>query len=84
MLVKMQMASICGTDLHYVYYGWPRNEYPMAPGEPGHEGVGVVEDPGPHEPARGRARPDGAEHMGGAQLRCLPGGFAAFHRRTPG
>ena len=46
-LVKMQMASICGTDLHYVYYGWPRNEYPMAPGEPGHEGVGVVEDPGP-------------------------------------
>ena len=46
-LVKMQMASICGTDLHYGYYGWPRNEYPMAPGEPGHEGVGIVEDPGP-------------------------------------
>lgn len=46
-LVKMQMASICGTDLHYAYYGWPRNEYPMAPGEPGHEGVGTVVDPGP-------------------------------------
>lgn len=46
-LVKMQMASICGTDLHYVYHGWPRNEYPMAPGEPGHEGVGTVVDPGP-------------------------------------
>ena len=46
-LVKMQMASICGTDLHYAYHGWPRNEYPMAPGEPGHEGVGTVVDPGP-------------------------------------
>ena len=53
-LVKMQMASICGTDLHYVYHGWPRNEYPMAPGEPGHEGVGVVVDPGP------TALPEGA------------------------
>ena len=48
-LVRMRMASICGTDLHYVYHGWPRNEYPMAPGEPGHEGVGVVVDPGPTE-----------------------------------
>ncbi len=45
-LVRMRMASICGTDLHYVYRGWPRNEYPMSPGEPGHEGVGVVVDPG--------------------------------------
>ena len=25
-LVRMRMASICGTDLHYVYHGWPRNE----------------------------------------------------------
>lgn len=52
-LVKMQMASICGTDLHYVYHGWPRNEYPMAPGEPGHEGVGTVVDPGPTQLAEG-------------------------------
>lgn len=52
-LVRMRMASICGTDLHYVYYGWPRNEYPMAPGEPGHEGVGVVVDPGPTDLAEG-------------------------------
>jgi L-iditol 2-dehydrogenase len=42
----MLMASICGTDLHYVYHGWPRNNWPLAPGEPGHEGVGVVVDGG--------------------------------------
>ncbi len=46
-LVKMEMASICGTDLHYVFHGWPRNNYPMNPGEPGHEGIGRVLDPGP-------------------------------------
>ena len=45
-LVKMHMASICGTDLHYVYDGWPRNNYPMEPGEPGHEGIGTIVDPG--------------------------------------
>ena len=45
-LVRMHMASICGTDLHYVYHGWPRNTYPMEPGEPGHEGVGTIVDPG--------------------------------------
>lgn len=45
-LVRMRMASICGTDLHYVYHGWPRNAYPMEPGEPGHEGVGVIVEPG--------------------------------------
>ena len=45
-LVRMHMASICGTDLHYVYHGWPRNRYPMEPGEPGHEGVGTIVDPG--------------------------------------
>ena len=52
-LVKMKMASICGTDLHYVYHGWPRRGYPMAPGEPGHEGVGVVLDPGPTDLSEG-------------------------------
>jgi L-iditol 2-dehydrogenase len=45
-LVRMNMASICGTDLHYVFAGWPRDNWPLAPGEPGHEGIGVVVDPG--------------------------------------
>jgi len=41
-LVRMLMSSICGTDLHYVFHGWPRNNWPLPPGSPGHEGVGVV------------------------------------------
>lgn len=45
-LVRMDMASICGTDLHYVFHGWPKNDYPMQPGEPGHEGIGRVVDGG--------------------------------------
>ena len=45
-LVRMTMASICGTDLHCVYSGWPKDERPLAPGEPGHEGVGAVVDAG--------------------------------------
>ena len=45
-LVRMSMASICGTDLHYVFAGWPRDNWPLEPGEPGHEGIGVIVDPG--------------------------------------
>lgn len=45
-LVRMVMASICGTDLHYVYHGWPRGNFPLEPGEPGHEGIGTVVDGG--------------------------------------
>jgi L-iditol 2-dehydrogenase len=45
-LVRMLMSSICGTDLHYVYHGWPRDNWPLPPGSPGHEGVGVVIDDG--------------------------------------
>ena len=45
-LVRMLMSSICGTDLHYVYHGWPRNNWPLPPGSPGHEGVGIVIDNG--------------------------------------
>lgn len=48
-LVKMAMASICGTDLHYVFHGWPKNSYPLEPGEPGHEGIGRVIDGGETE-----------------------------------
>ena len=45
-LVRMRMASICGSDLHYAYHGWPRNAFPLDPGAPGHEGVGTVVDGG--------------------------------------
>ncbi|MDH4246577.1 MAG: zinc-binding dehydrogenase [Deltaproteobacteria bacterium] len=45
LLVKTQMASICGSDLHVIYHGVsqpPEATFPYAPGFPGHEGVGEV------------------------------------------
>ena len=44
-LVKTEMASLCGSDLHMVGKGWQMPEYPAVPGHPGHEGVGIVEEP---------------------------------------
>jgi L-iditol 2-dehydrogenase len=41
-LVRARRASICGSDLHIVYDGYYRGEYPAPPGYPGHEGVGQV------------------------------------------
>lgn len=43
-LVKMELASICGSDLHIVDYGWLVEEFPLRPGYPGHEGIGTVVD----------------------------------------
>lgn len=45
-LVQTTMASICGSDLHIAYMGWNTRGFPMAPGHPGHEGVGKVIDGG--------------------------------------
>jgi L-iditol 2-dehydrogenase len=41
-LVRMRMASICGSDLHVLYHGFHRPELIGRPGYPGHEGVGEV------------------------------------------
>jgi L-iditol 2-dehydrogenase len=41
-VVRMQLASICGSDLHAVYHGFLKPEGVGRPGHPGHEGVGVV------------------------------------------
>lgn len=41
-VVKNQMAAICGSDLHQVYYGAYPISLPAEPGWPGHEGVGEV------------------------------------------
>jgi L-iditol 2-dehydrogenase len=43
-LVRAHRASICGSDLHNVFDGFYRGEFPAAPGRPGHEGVGIVEE----------------------------------------
>lgn len=45
-LVRSTLASICGSDLHIAYMGWNALEFPLAPGHPGHEGVGEVVDGG--------------------------------------
>jgi L-iditol 2-dehydrogenase len=41
LLVKMTMASICGSDLHSIFMGMAPS-YPAHAGYPGHEGVGEV------------------------------------------
>ena len=42
LLVRTELASICGSDLHIVYTRFGAGDFPMPPGAPGHEGVGVV------------------------------------------
>ncbi|HKI98870.1 MAG TPA: zinc-binding dehydrogenase [bacterium] len=42
LLVRTELASICGSDLHIVYHGTIRTPFPQRPGYPGHEGVGEV------------------------------------------
>ena len=45
-LVKTNLASICGSDLHITYMGWNVHEFPLPHGYPGHEGIGQIIDPG--------------------------------------
>ena len=52
-LVRTDLASICGSDLHIVYMGWNVHEFPLMHGYPGHEGVGRVVDAGGTEFAEG-------------------------------
>ncbi len=41
-LLRYEVASICGSDLHIAYMGWNVDGWPLPPGYPGHEGVGRV------------------------------------------
>jgi L-iditol 2-dehydrogenase len=43
-LVRMERASICGSDVHSVFHGFVKPQGVGRPGYPGHEGVGVVVD----------------------------------------
>lgn len=40
--VRNRWVTICGSDLHVVHRPESSGEYPMAPGYPGHEGIGRV------------------------------------------
>lgn len=42
-LVRMVASSVCGTDLHVVFGPFHPPSWPAEPGNPGHEGIGVVE-----------------------------------------
>ena len=44
-LVRMVASGICHTDIHAAHGDWPVK--PNPPFVPGHEGIGVVEKPGP-------------------------------------
>ncbi|MCH7593238.1 MAG: zinc-binding dehydrogenase [Chloroflexi bacterium] len=42
-LIKVQVSSVCGSDIHGIYHGQlPEEDYPLAPGRPCHEIAGVV------------------------------------------
>lgn len=43
-LVEMEHASVCGSDVHAVFDGFHLEERVGEPGYPGHEGVGTVVD----------------------------------------
>lgn len=43
-LVRMEVGTICGSDLHMFERTHPPEDYPLAPGYSGHECVGTVED----------------------------------------
>jgi len=43
-VVRTEKVTICGSDLHLLHDS-PPDTYPLAPGQSGHECVGVIEDP---------------------------------------
>jgi L-iditol 2-dehydrogenase len=45
-LVRTELASICGSDLHIVHHGLSAHPLPAPPGYPGHESVGEVVESG--------------------------------------
>ncbi len=52
-VVRMDRASICGSDVHVVFHGFHDERRLGAPGYPGHEGVGTVVDSRSEEVAVG-------------------------------
>jgi len=64
-LVKSEMAAICGSDLHVVYQGQVHTDdgnphYPCPHGYPGHEGLGTV------------VASKAASHKVGTRVLCVP------------
>jgi len=74
MLIKTKIASICGSDMPFFLHQRPMN-YPLEPGDPGHECTGVV--------VESRCK----EYKEGDEVLSLPigsRGFAEYFATTPG
>jgi L-iditol 2-dehydrogenase len=77
-LVRGAFASICGSDLHLVMMGVSLPPYPQAPGFPGHEGIGEVEEsrhPGFRAGDRVLTVPAPPQSYTFADYQTLPGAF---------
>ena len=70
-LVKVETAGLCHTDIHAAHGDWPVK--PTPPFIPGHEGVGIVEQVGPGvtTPLRGRPGRHAVARRGLRDLRVL-------------
>lgn len=78
LLVRTEMASICGSDLHVVYHGTFRTTFPQIPGYPGHEGIGeVVESRHPDFQAGDQVLtcPNPFDATGFAEYQGIPGKY---------
>src|SRR3990172_2634145 len=78
LLVRTELASICGSDLHVVYEGVLRTPFPQIPGYPGHEGVREVlesrhPDFAPGDPVLCCPTPPAC--MTFAELQAIPGRY---------
>ena len=45
-LVRINFVSVCGSDMRYFSLALAEDRYPLSPGQPNHECVGVIEDGG--------------------------------------
>ena len=45
-LVRINFISVCGSDMRYFSRALPENQYPLSPGQPNHECIGVIQDGG--------------------------------------
>ena len=43
-LVRINFISVCGSDMRYFSRALPENQYPLSPGQPNHECIGVIQD----------------------------------------